>query len=52
MSPSSDKQEQVESTHNNSSESLEENMEKNKSVKSNSELMAEFFSVNSDVDKK
>mgnify|MGYP003988372051 FL=1 len=52
LNSSVDKQEQTELTPKDSSEYLEESKAKNKSAKSNSELMAEFFSVNSDVDKK
>jgi hypothetical protein len=49
LNPSIDKQEQAELRPKDSSENLEESKAKNKPVKSNSELMAEFFSVNSSV---
>ena len=50
MKPSNDNQSQPESTCENTSDNIEE--EKSKSGKSNSELMAEFFAVISDEDKK
>ena len=40
------------STSESTNENLEAEKKETKSTKSNSELMAEFFSINSDVDKK
>ena len=42
----------LESTSESTNENLETEKKETKSTKSNSELMAEFFSINSDADKK
>jgi|TARA_B100000749_G_scaffold200984_1_gene156718 hypothetical protein len=47
-----DTQNPLESTSESTNENLEAEKKETKSTKSNSELMAEFFSINSDVDKK
>ena len=47
-----DTQNPLESTSESTNENLEVEKKETKSTKSNSELMAEFFSINSDVDKK
>ena len=47
-----DNQNPLESTSESTNENLEAEKKETKSTKSNSELMAEFFSINSDVDKK
>ena len=47
-----DTQNPLESTSESTNEKLEAEKKETKSTKSNSELMAEFFSINSDVDKK
>ena len=52
MSTSTDKQNQPGFIAENTQENNGENKQVSKSGKSNSELMAEFFSVNSDVEKK
>ena len=47
-----DTQNPLESTSESTNENLEAEKKETKSTKSNSELMAEFFSVNSDAAKK
>ena len=47
-----DTQNPLESTSESTNENLEAEKKETMSTKSNSELMAEFFSINSDVDKK
>lgn len=52
MNPSTDTNKQPGLTFESNKENLGENEKESKPSKSNSELMAEFFSVNSDDDKK
>jgi hypothetical protein len=52
LNPSTDSNKQPGLTSANNKENLGENEKESKPGKSNSELMAEFFSVNSDDDQK
>jgi len=52
LNTSTDIQNPPESTSEITNGNIEVEQKKNKSGKSNSELMAEFFSINSDADKK